>query len=262
MGRPDYTLDDVRADWANPAIDPLRDCFVAELDGGVAAYALCDHRGAFVAVPPDREGRGLGTALREAVEERQRERGLPLVQSVAPSNVAGVAHLRAAGYRPALAYCRMRGELDGLDPAPPAVPVRPFDLDREGPAVHALIEAAFTEIAGNVAEPFDAWLAEAARTPPGFRLAVEDDAGLAGVAIGDRWPDGVGFVRELAVDRRARGRGLGRELLRALFTAFRADGLRIAELSVQGENPALGLYTAAGMAVDARSERWVRDEAG
>ena len=33
LGRPDYTLEDVRADWAAPGIDVAHDAWIAEEDG-------------------------------------------------------------------------------------------------------------------------------------------------------------------------------------------------------------------------------------
>src|SRR5215210_9051796 len=75
LGRPDYTLDDVRADWSAPGIDLANDAWLAENDGTPLGYALLDGRGAaHVTVPPANEGRGVGAALREAAEARALER--------------------------------------------------------------------------------------------------------------------------------------------------------------------------------------------
>ena len=257
IGRPDVSVEDVTGDWDIPGIDPRLDCFVAEDDdGAVVGYAVLDERGASISVHPDAEGRGVGTALREVCERRMAQRGQPLLQAVVTANRRAVEHLRAAGYERRHVYQRMRGSLAGVPPAPAAA-VRPFDLETEGEAVHGLIEGAFTEIEGNVAQPLEDWLAWVARTPPEFRLVLDDDEGLAGATIGERWTDGVGYVAQIAVAPRARGRGHGRTLLLCLAGAFRADGLATIELSVHGANaPATGLYEAAGMAPDFRSERW------
>jgi ribosomal protein S18 acetylase RimI-like enzyme len=59
------------------------------------------------------------------------------------------------------------------------------------------------------------------------------------------------------VARRARRRGHARTLLLSLFAAFRAGGLREAELSVAGTNAsASGLFVSAGMTPDFTAERW------
>lgn len=258
IGRPDYTLQDVLGDWALPECDVEHDVFVAEdEDGTLVGWADVDASGARVSVHPDHEGRGAGTLLRTAAEARLRERGFALRQGIVASNAAAAEHLRAAGYAPIQTYQRLRATLDAVSP-PLDAAVRQFDLDAEGDAVHALIEASFSEIAFNVAPSYATWHAEqAASSEPRFRLALDDDEGLAGAILGHRWEDGVGYVALLAVASRARRRGHARALLLALFGEFRAAGLTLAELSVAGTNASAGgLYASAGMTPDFATERW------
>lgn len=258
MGRPDYTVQDVRDDWEMAGFDRERDVFVVEdEDGTVIGWADIGEGSARVAVHPDHEGRGAGTLLREAVEARTSELGYRVAQQVTATNASAVEHLGAAGYRRAQVYQRMRASLDAV-PAPPAVATRRFDLEREGPAVHALVERAFSEIEGNTPQAFETWQAEvAARCEPSFRLVIDDEAGLAAAALGERWENGVGYVKQLAVAPRARGRRHGRILLLVLLDALRTAGMTTAELSVAGTNvPATGLYESAGMTPDVRIERW------
>lgn len=265
IGRPDFTLEDVRADWATPGVDPERDCFVVEDDdAAIVAYALIDHRAAMVSVHPEAEGRGIGTMLREALEARAAERGQPPRQMVTASNTAAVELLSNAGYRRAHVYRRLAiADLTQAPPAPEGPAPRRFDLATEAQAMHQLVEAAFAEIPGNVHEPFDSWLAYVERTSePAYRLAIDDGDGLAAAIIGERWErdeGDLGYVAMIAVAPRARGRGYGRILLLALLDAFRADGLCGAELSVAGANaPATGLYESVGMTESFRQERWER----
>ena len=260
MGRPDYSVRDVRDDWEMPGLDLERDVFVVEDDDGtLIGWADVGEGSARVSVHPDHEGRGAGTLLREAIEARTRELGYRVAQQVTATNAGAVAHLGAAGYERAQVYQRMRARLDAV-PAPPAdAVVREFDLEREGPAVHELIELAFSEIGGNTAQSFTNWNAEvAAGSQPRFRLAIDgEEGGLAAVAVGEPWEDGVGYVKQLAVAPRARGRGHGRALLLALLDAFRTAGMMTGELSVAGTNaPATGLYESAEMTPDVRIERW------
>jgi mycothiol synthase len=258
IGRPDYTLDDVLCDWELPELDLARDVFVVEDDDGtLVGWADTDERGARVAVHPDHEGRGVGTLLRRAVEVRTRERGFRVLQNIVAANAAAGEHLRTAGYERVGVGQRMRAALEDL-PAPLDAPVRRFDLDAEGAVVHELLDGAFGEAEDSVPLTYSTWRAEtAARSEAAFRLALDDDAGLVGAAVGERWEDGVGYVAQLAVAHRARGRGHGRALLLALLHAFRDAGLSVAELSVAGTNaPATGLYESAGMAPDFRAERW------
>ena len=259
IGRVDYPLEDLLLEWELPGIDIAEDCFVAEEDGRIVAYAIVDRRGGLVSVHPEFEGRGIGTALREATERRMRERGQPLSQGVFSDNLRAVEHLRAAGYERKRIFHRMRVATDALPPPDGRAAVRRFDLDAEGAAVHAFIEVAFSEIEGNDPEPFDEWMMWVSRScTPQYLLAVDDEEGLAAAAVGARVED-VGFVAEIATARRARGRGHGRTLLLTLGKAFRDDGVPIMELGVHGGNtPALGLYEGIGMTPDFRAERWER----
>jgi mycothiol synthase len=262
LGRPDYTLEDVRSDWAAPGLDVAHDAWLAEDNGMPLGYALLDDRGAaLITVPPASEGGGVGTALREAAEARALERGEALVRQYVPiSNEPARAHLLAAGYWPAYSYFRMRMDLaDAL--APPAdVHARPFSRGPDDAAVHALVEEAMAGVAGNEPRSLESW--QAAKVDkegwdPSLWLLHEDAGGLAGVVLCERWEDGVGYVDYLAVAARARGQGLGRALLLHGLAALRDAGLSVAELSVQGENAsATRLYESVGMRPVWTIERW------
>jgi len=261
LGYPDYSLEDVKADWATPGIDPARDAWLVEEGDGPVAYALLDESAAvMVAVPPASEGRGIGTTLREAAEARAAARGAPVVRQYVPaSNEAARAHLLDAGYRLAYRYVRMRIELAQAE-APPAVPVRTFVPGADDAPVHELLEAALGEIEGNVPEPLEAWRARQVLKEgfdPSLWILHEDAAGVAAVALCGVRDDGVGFVDYLAVASRSRGRGLGRTVLLHGLAALRARGLTAGELFVQAENAAAGrLYESIGMDAVGTSERW------
>jgi mycothiol synthase len=262
LGRPDYTLEDVQADWAAPGIDLARDAWIAEEDGTPLGYALLDDRGAaLITVPPASEGRGVGTALREAAEARALERGEALVRQYVPTgNEAARTVLLSAGYWPAYSYFRMRMDLaDALEP-PADVHVRPFSRGPDDAPVHALVEEAMAGVAGNEPRTLESW--QAAKVDkegwdPALWLLHEDAGGLAGVVLCERWEEGVGYVDYLAVAARARGQGLGRAMLLHGLAALRAAGLGVAELSVQGENAsATRLYESVGMRPVWTIERW------
>jgi mycothiol synthase len=262
LGRPDYTLEDVRSDWGGPGIDVARDAWLAEDDGTPLGYALLDDRGAaLVTVPPASEGRGVGSALREAAEARALERGEALVRQFVPiSNEPARAHLLAAGYWPAYSYFRMRMDLADA-PAPPAdIPARQFSRGPDDAPVHALVEEAMAGVAGNEPRSLESWQAakvEKEGWDPSLWLLHEDADGLAGVVLCERWEDDVGYVDYLAVAARARGQGLGRAMLLHGLAALRDAGLSVAELSVQGENAsATRLYESVGMGPVWTIERW------
>jgi mycothiol synthase len=262
LGRPDYTLEDVQADWSAPGVDLARDAWLAEEDEGPVGYALLDDRGAaLVTVPPESEGRGVGTALREAAEARAAERGEALVRQYVPTtNEAARTHLLGAGYWPAYSYFRMRMDLADAPEPPADVPVRPHVRGVDDAPVHALVEEAMAGVPGNEPRSLESW--QAAKVDkegwePSLWLLHEDADGLAGVVLCERWDEGVGYVDQLAVAARVRGQGLGRALLLHGLAALRAAGLSVAELSVQGENAgATRLYESIGMRPVWTVERW------
>jgi mycothiol synthase len=260
LGVPDFTLEDLEADWSRPGLALEHDARVAAGEGGaIRGYAILLGDDAVVCVPPEAEGEGNGTVLRRWAEARAAERGTAVLRQFAyGSNDAGRRHLREAGYEPVQHYFRLRADLAAVSPAPEA-PLRTFEPGDEA-AVYRLIQDAFAEIEGNDEDTLDEWRAKGlakAGHDPALWLLLDDDEGLAGAALGERWQNGTGYVGELAVATRARGRGYGRALLLGLFDAFRRAGLEHAELSVHGRNRgALALYESAGMRSVWEAERW------
>jgi mycothiol synthase len=260
LGVPDFTLEDLRADWATPGLDLEQDVRVADGAGGeVRGYAILLGDDAVVVVHPEAEGEGTGTVLRRWAEARASERGTSVLRQFAYGANDGARRLlREAGYEPAQLYFRLRADLaDAQGPAELAL--RQFEPE-DAVAVHQLIEEAFTEIEGNTPQTLEEWRAKGVAKPghdPSLWLLAEDEQGIAGAALGERWQEGTGYVGELAVAQRARGRGLGRALLLGLFAAFRRAGLTHAELSVHGRNRgALALYESVGMRSTWEAERW------
>jgi mycothiol synthase len=261
IGQPDVTIEDVRSFWATPGVDLVRDAWVVEAPGGelvASAQLLGDD--ALIFVHPDVCGRGIGSALRELAEERARERGTAVLRQFLPvGNEAATALLMAADYWPAQHYMRMRMPLAEA-PEAHADGVRRFDRERDELEVHQVVEGAMGEVEGHVAEALEVWRAQRILKEgwdPSLWLLLHDEEGLAGAALGERWENGVGYVAELGVAPRARGRGHGRTLLLALFRAFREAGLETAELSVHGANRgAARLYESVGMRASWEAQRW------
>ncbi len=259
LGAPDFTLEDLEADWATPGLVLEDDARVAADGPAIRGYAILLGDDAVVLVHPEGEGKGTGTVLRRWAEARATERGTGVIrQFAAGSNDTGRRHLREAGYEPVQHYFRLRAELDDVPP-PTDVVLRTFEAADE-PAVYQLIQEAFAEIEGQDFQTLEQWRAKGiakAGHDPSLWLLVDDDEGVVGAVLGERWPDDVGYVGELAVATRARGRGLGRALLLGCFEAFRRAGLRYAELSVHGRNRgALALYESVGMRSTWEAERW------
>jgi len=261
VGYPDFTIEDLRADWATPGLELERDAWVVEGPSGeIVASGLLLGDDALVYVHPDACGRGLGTALRELTEARGRERGTAVLRQFVPvGNEAAAVLLLDGGYWPAQHYLRMRA---GLEHAAPVAGdgLRAFERDRDELEVHQLVQAALSEVEGYVAEPLEVWRRQRIEKrgwDPALWLLLHDDDGLVGAALGERWENDLGYVAQLAVAPRARGRGHGRTLLLALFDAFRGAGMRTAELSVHGANRgAAHLYEAVGMHAAWEAQRW------
>ena len=259
LGVPDFTLDDLQADWATPGLDLEHDVRVADAGGDIRGYAILLGDDAVVIVHPESEGNGTGTVLRRWAEARASERGTAVLRQFAYGTNDGARRLlREAGYAPAQHYFRLRADLFQV-PLPTDAPLRGFEPGDEE-AVHRLIDDAFSEIEGHTPQTLEQWRAktiEKAGHDPALWLVVEDDEGIVGAALGERWEGDTGYVAELAVHSRARGRGLGRALLVGLFDAFRRSGLSHAELSVHGRNRgALALYESVGMRTTWEAERW------
>ena len=261
FGYPDFTLDDVHADWATPGLSLERDAWVVT-DGSatIVASGLLLGDDALVYVHPDACGRGLGSTLRELAETRARERGTAVLRQFVPvGNEQASALLLDAGYWPVQHYLRLRIALaDAVGPHDGAV--RTFERDHDELEVHTLVQAALSEIEGYTAEPLEVWRRQRIEKPrwdAALWLLLEDEEGLAGAALGERWENDLGYVAQLAVAPRARGRGHGRTLLLALFDAFRRSGLHTAELSVHGDNRgAAHLYESVGMRASWEAQRW------
>ncbi len=260
LGVPDFTLEDLRADWSGDQTDIEHDARVAVgTHGAVRAYAILLGDDAVVYVHPEAEGEGNGTVLRRWAEARAAERGTAILRQFAyGSNDGARRHLADAGYELAQHYFRLRADLADVPP-PPDITLRTFDLADEA-EVHRVVQEAFADLEGYRAQTLEQWRSKGPAKEghdPSLWLLLEDEEGVAGVALGERWEDGTGYVAELAVAARARGHGHGRSLLLALFDAFRGAGLRHAELSVHGRNRgALRLYESAGMRTVWQAERW------
>jgi mycothiol synthase len=262
IGHPDFTLEDLRADWSTPGVDLERDAWVVEDERGeIVASGLLLGDDALIYVHPDACGRGIGTALRETAERRGRERGTAVMRQPLPvGNVEGSAHLLDAGYWPAQHYLRLRIELADAPRAGGTPALRTFERDHDELEVHALVQTAMSEVEGYIAEPLEVWRRQRIEKKgwdPSLWLVLQDEEGIVGAGLGERWEGDVGYVAVLAVAPRARGRGYGRALLLGLFDAFRASGLRVAELSVHGANRgAASLYESVGMRPTWEAKRW------
>jgi mycothiol synthase len=262
FGAPDFELDDLLTDWNRPGFELERDAVLVLERDRVIAYAGFGRRDhADVYVHPDFRGRGIGSELlgwteRRALEGLQRGDGLHLGQVVTTDRGGARTLLERAGYEPVRTYWRMEMPLEG-PPPPPAwaegVRVRTFDLERDARAVHALVEDAFADNERHETQSFEEWQAfmiDREAFEPGLWFVAEADGEVVGVVLCPDY-EAEGWVRQLAVARTWRRRGLGTALLRQAMSEFHRRGRDRIGLVVDSWNRtgAKELYERAGMHV-------------
>ncbi len=260
LGAPDFELDDLLTDWNMPGFDLSRDAVVVEEDGALAAYAAFIRNDYVdVYVSPAHRDLGLGAKLLDWAERRAVERagaGAVLGQVVTSTNDGARRLLEDRGYRPVRTYWRMSMPLDERPP-PPAWPegvlVRTFDQERDTRAVFALVQDAFADNERHTAESFEEWQAfmiDREAFEPGLWFIAESKGEIVGCVLCPNYED-EGWVRQLAVSRDWRRRGLGTALLRQAMSEFSRRGRREIGLVVDSWNRtgAKDLYERAGMTV-------------
>jgi ribosomal protein S18 acetylase RimI-like enzyme len=195
------------------------------------------------------------------VRRRARDWGRPALTvrtGVVPTETGLVAALVAAGFSFHKRYARMRVDLPHPVPVPPpdGVTIRLLDPADEADlrTFHRILTTAFADSVDAVAEPFDEWRAGIERLPS---VAWDEwwVASVAGVPAGvlqsanQALEQGGGWVKNLAVLREYRGRGIGRALLSRAFATYHAKGRATAGLGVDLTNPtgAYGVYRSVGM---------------
>lgn len=257
-GEPDWDVEETRADWIRLGFDLGRDArVVVAPDGRLAAYTDVFVRpnavqiAANTCLNPDLRNPEFDEALMGLAEQLAAQHAPLPVQWFMMASRASV--LEARGYKLKRWHWRMRADLA----APPPAPRWPegFTVRTMEPAderrTHALIEEAFTRPDRAVVS-FEEWRRFIVEREDFDRslafLAVCDDE-IVGSAMcllsagGDE-----GWVRQLAVDARHRGRGLGQALLLYSFGEFFRRGATRAGLGVDANNPsATKLYLGVGM---------------
>ena len=278
-GASDWTESDLREDWER--IDLARDAWLVELDGRLAGVAqLLDRNGArFVGdayVHPEMTGRGVGARMLELLEARSRELeaewpdGERIVLQAA--NLVGDDSapelFRMQGFTYARSFFRMVVDIAAPHPAPDwpeGVELRPFDVERDGRAVHAAVEEAFVDEWGHVAQPYEVWRERAYVVPridPSLVPVVWDGDEVAAVSLNYPKRNGDwGWIGTLGVREGWRRRGLGLALLRESYHRFRETGETVVALGVDADNPtgATHLYERAGMRVLWQADVWAKE---
>ena len=274
-GYPDSTLEDLQADWTHPRFDRSRDTWtVTGPDRSIVGYAWAWARvphvdvQADVHVSPDHRGKGIEFVLLDLLEGRGREHAVgapaeatPNIAVFAKAGSSLAAILEARAYARVRTYLRMTIDLKGESPAVPApegIEIRPFRMGVDEQAVHASIEESFAEHFRFAPEPHDEWVSRRTGHPefnPDLWFVAWEGQEAVGSALSYTFGD-LGWVRELGVRARWRGRGIGKALLLEAFRALHSRGWKRVSLGVDAENAsgATRLYEGVGMFEEERHE--------
>jgi ribosomal protein S18 acetylase RimI-like enzyme len=262
-------LEDIRSDWAQPSYTLGEQSIGFFQDGELIAYSEVHRNRIEAYVHPERRGRGLGTTLFRWGLAKARELGYPRVgQTVPASNADAIAIFAAHGC--SLLYTSWILELpEGVEisatPLPAGHRLRDFEPERDTYDVYRTFEDAFNEWPNRVPSTLEDWKAvafERADSEPWQVLTVVEEVdGAERIVAACRVScvNGEGWVDQIAVQRSARGRGLGRALLVAAFTAARAHGATVSRLNTDSRTGALGLYEHVGMQVVRTYEHYAVD---
>lgn len=269
------TPGELEREWKSPGFDLQRNAWVVETnDGRIVGYEEFNDRHTHASlmgdgyVHPEFQGRGIGTAMLRALEERAREE-MKLAEPdlrvfIRNGMMIGDAVSRqmheTEGYRPIRFSWHMEIKLDEVPRVPvwPAgIELRPFILEQHNRPVFEAHEEAFSDHWGHTPGTFERWqhhMSDREDLDPALWFIAWDggSAQIAGYSL-CRYRMGIGWVGTLGVRRAWRKRGLGEALLLHSFGEFYKRGMKTVGLSVDAENPtgATRLYKKAGMHVAA-----------
>jgi mycothiol synthase len=236
--------------------------WVAVEDGKIVGYAVLDETQELghAAVDP-----GVGDALFAHAEQEARRRGFEHVSVTAvPEDKPLYAAVQRNHYTLDREILRMWRSLDGDLPEPrwpDGLAVRTYD-DADGERVHALLDAIYMGWDRDyVARSHEGWLAfmtDHDEFDPQMWFLVERDGELVACALHWKEHQRRGWVKDLVVDERERGRGLGKALLHHGFRAYANRGAERVGLKVDSTNPtgAPQLYERVGFETDQRLGIW------
>jgi mycothiol synthase len=264
----------LRAEWESRG-DRLRDdlAVVTGEDGRIVGYLeatpdASKHEFFFEGfVHPRRRGEGIGTALVEWSEARARsmshEWDSEVVVTTNAGSEAAKRFTEGFGYSETWAEYAMFLDLDRPPEVrwPAGVTVRPFVEGRDERLLYDVMAEGFgSDWPSDSPHDFDGWIArhKSARYDPAlwfFAAAGEELLGAAQCRPYWGAQEDVGWLKNLAVKKRARGVGIGRALLFHAAALFHRRGLKRMVLGTDEGNTtnAVDFYLRAGLYVGGRS---------
>lgn len=259
-GDADTSADDVLDDWR--AATQEHEVWLAERAGRLAAslevWVRTEERANVDFYVHPEAWDDVARPLLELGENRAREWGpAQLHCGILERDLRARSLLEAVGFEPVRRFFRMKIELDGepeLPVWPAGLRVEPFDLERDGRAVHAATQEAFASEWGFTPDPYERWRDRKVGSSgydPELWVVVHDADEVAAATTCDRKAFGMGWIASVAVRPAWRRRGLGLAMLHEAFRRFYASGERVVGLGVDANNTtgATRLYERAGMSV-------------
>lgn len=271
-GAAELTLDDQRGSWDRARFDLAADAWLIEADDGtVAAYGDVWPREGYTViladghVHPAHRRRGIGRWLVRTLESRAREiaaNAAPgervVLQTICFHEATDARELfESEGYEIGRIFWRMVIDID----TPPEEPRWPEGVTprayRPGDerAIHEVVMSAFADNAGHQFSPFDEWrgfMMNRETFNPDLWFLAEADGRVVAVALCPDYAENGAWLRQFAVAREYRGRGIAGALLRHAFRRQYQHGNRSVGLVVDSYNRtgARRVYERAGMRLD------------
>lgn len=267
------TSEELAREWKSEDFTLETDAWVVEAPNGqIVGYEEFSNRhihakyGGDGYVHPDYLGRGIGTAMLRALDERALEEmklaepdlRVYIRNGLAIGDRYGREMHEAQGYQTIRFSWHMEIKLDGPAPAPiwpEGVEVRPFVLVEHNQAVFEAHEEAFSDHWGHTPGTYADWQTHMTNHEdfdPSLWIIAWDGDQIAGYSL-CRFRMGAGWVGSLGVRRPWRKRGLGMALLLQSFHEFQKRSMNTIGLGVDASNPtgATRLYQKAGMGITA-----------
>jgi GNAT superfamily N-acetyltransferase len=255
LGASTLDVDDILGDWQRPSFDLATDSIgIFEGDTMLGCNEVYKGTRALGGVHPDHRGRGVGTALVVWAEEHARSMGAATLGVDMVEATTGPDLVRRRGYEHHWTAWTLKlgagDEIRGDRTVPTGLAIRPMRPGEEQ-ATFMVVEDAFNEWEGREPSTYEDWAAPTLLRPgfePWHALVAADGDEVVGVCMLGV-SGSLAWVRELAVRRDQRGRGLGRLLLIEAFDRGRAAGATEFELATDTRTGALGLYERVGMKI-------------
>jgi GNAT superfamily N-acetyltransferase len=276
IGTADFTVAETVEDLSEPGMDLTRDTWLAFVDGRLVAYGVWwnDHHDENMGIDHYvlRDYVPVGEHLIDLMTERCAQAAAAngvteaVVQlGLTPNSALAQGPLTRRGWRTVRRFNQMvrpvSVEADPVPATPPGVALRNPSGEADLRIVHRLRDESFAEHFGHQPETWEQWrlrLVDSGQLDPSLTWIASVEGTDMGVLIARNNRESMGWVHVLGVLKEARGRGIGKFLLRTAFAEFARLGRHTVGLGVDTENAtgALGLYTGLGMTRQFAADTW------